>query len=323
MMDMSFVVGESENNLRIEKAIVKFAQTNNFILNFRDVSIFLRKGLLYHNEKKVKRSMIVQEGDRILVKYFHHRHVATEKKQINEEIAEAFLIKVRKNIIYDTKDFLVLNKEAGWAVQGGSNIKVSIDDILPLLDDKCTMKLVHRIDMRTSGALLIAKNGNYAKVLSEMFAQHEIRKIYIGIVVMNDLSISIRDNSVTHDVIKYYEKDRLKQRDAITKHKVLCRSPEANIMLMQFEIETGRKHQVRIHAMNAGMPILGDEKYGRRKKILAQGHIHDEMFLHSYRVQFEYKNDKVDVIAPLPTHFIEMCNEYFPSISIKNRMFEN
>ncbi|WPX97624.1 Ribosomal large subunit pseudouridine synthase C [Candidatus Fokinia cryptica] len=317
---MSFVVGENESGLRIERAIVKFAHTSNCMINFRDVSIFLRKGLLYCNSKKVKRSIIVEKDDRIVVKYFHHRHVSVAKKQVSEEVAYEFLVKVRNNIIYDTKDFLVINKEVGWAVQGGSNVKISIDDILPLLDEKCTMKLVHRIDMCTSGALLIAKNTNCARLLGEMFAQHEVRKVYIGVVVISEQNTSMHNDGISHDVIEYCKEGKIKRQNAITKHKVLCCSPISNIMLMQFEIETGRKHQVRIHAMNAGTPILGDKKYGKQREFSIQEYMLDKMFLHSYRIQFRYENNKVDIVAPLPAHFIKLCNTYFPAISIKDGM---
>ena len=85
----------------------------------------------------------------------------------------------KSSIIFESEDFMVINKWTGISVQGVNNNEISIDDIIINISDK--FNLVHRLDKDTSGLLIIAKNYKSAKIFGELFRDHEILKMYLAI----------------------------------------------------------------------------------------------------------------------------------------------
>ena len=123
----------------------------------------LRRGLIRINHKKVKSNYIVLAGDIVSIyeyseKIFSKIKKTKSKKFIPKEIYNNF----KNSIIFESYDFMVIDKWTGIAVQGGNEKEISIDDIIKNISDE--YNLVHRLDKDTSGLLIVSKNYKSAKI---------------------------------------------------------------------------------------------------------------------------------------------------------------
>ena len=103
------------------------------------------------------------------------------QKKKNSNIEHKLIKEVKNWIIFKNKNIIVFNKPSGFAVQGGSKIKVSLDDVLEHLKFGNTNKpkLVHRIDKNTSGLLIVSRNLEYAQFLTKLFRNRNVTKNYV------------------------------------------------------------------------------------------------------------------------------------------------
>ncbi|MCU0839068.1 MAG: RluA family pseudouridine synthase [Rhodospirillales bacterium] len=173
---------------------------------------------------------------------------------------------LRRAILYRDDEIIVVNKPAGLAVQGGTGTESHVDGMLDgLRFDGERPRLVHRLDRDTSGALVLARSARVAAELGEAFRRHEIRKLYWAVVIGGprrdqgrmDLPLAklrgLRGDRVRADVAAGDK--------AITDFHLLARAGRLFAWLALSPL-TGRTHQLRVHCATAGMPILGDGKYG-------------------------------------------------------------
>jgi 23S rRNA pseudouridine955/2504/2580 synthase len=306
------------------KKLDKFVRQHIKDISFNTVSAMLRKGQIKVNGKKQKNSYVVEAGDIVEIYGQFEKH---ESKPITNQHKS-----IAKNIqvLYMDDDVLIINKPSGLAVQGGTKVGVSVDDLGDLLKfgSENKPKLVHRIDRDTSGVLIMARNDSAARSLSKMFKNSgSIKKHYIAICsgypsnLRGTISIPLKKLRLdgNKEVMSYSAEDG---DDAITHYKVLKHNQRASII--QFDIVTGRTHQVRAHAAITGMPIVGDEKYGfdycmSVRKLLAPNEkqaftlqnnpprINNEkqLFLHAESVEFELHGKKISAKAPIPQRFHE------------------
>ena len=178
------------------------------------------------------------------------------------------------DIVYEDNDLLVVNKPRGMVVHpavgnwSGTLVNALMyhcGDRLSGVNGEIRPGIVHRIDKDTSGLLVVAKN-DFAHVgLAEQIAHHDVRRQYEAIVCG-----SVRDDIGTIDKpIGRHKIDRKKMavvadgRPAITHYQVISRF--AGYTHMEFTLETGRTHQIRVHMASIGHPIIGDPLYGNQK----------------------------------------------------------
>jgi 23S rRNA pseudouridine1911/1915/1917 synthase len=177
------------------------------------------------------------------------------------------------NIIYEDKDILLVNKEAGMVVHPGhGNFTGTLQNALVYhFQETCTdepdtkVYLVHRIDKDTSGILLIAKNEMAQIRLAKQFFEHTINRKYVALVwgnladdegtISGYIARDIRDRLV----MKIYDTEE-KGRNSVTHYKVIERF--GYVTLVECILETGRTHQIRAHFRHIGHPLFNDEKYG-------------------------------------------------------------
>lgn len=313
------------------KKIDKFIRQHTKDISFNAVSTMLRKGQIKVNGKKQKNSYVVEAGDEVEIYGNFESHEAKEKKLTthHRNIAKDL------EVLYMDDDVLIINKPSGIAVQGGSKISISIDDLGDLLkfESENKPKLVHRIDRDTSGVLIMARNDSSARSLSKMFKNSgTIQKHYIAICSgypnksKGTISIPLTKLKLdgNKEVMSYSPESG---DDAITHYKVLKHNQMASII--QFDIVTGRTHQVRAHAAITGMPIVGDEKYGfdycmsvrkfltpaEKQSFTLQNNpprINSEkqLFLHAESVEFKLHGKTISVRAPLPQKFQEALKKF-------------
>ncbi|MCL2180591.1 MAG: RluA family pseudouridine synthase [Treponema sp.] len=212
------------------------------------------------------------------------------------------------DILHEDDISIIVNKPAGLAVQGGKEVKSSLDKILAQYGKD--ILLVHRLDKETSGVLLAAKGRDNAAYFSRLFEgaqgfDKKIKKIYTAVCsghIEKDGGI-ITDELVIKGVRKKSE----------TKYNVLKRDnlKESGVEYTVVELEpgTGRMHQIRRHLAMIGNPVIGDDKYGDfqlNKKLKKDAGV-KRLLLHAARLVIDDKI-KLDIQAPLPVYFNHFYN---------------
>lgn len=228
------------------------------------VQLAIKNGYVQLNGKPAKANNIVRPSDVI-------RFVMPYERRGFEILPEDIPL----DIVYEDDDLLVVNKPAGMVVHPGhGHFSGTLVNALahhlgisqgPDGEDERMGVLVHRIDMDTSGLLVVAKNDEAQLNLAKQFFVHSIERKYIAIVWGN-----IREDSGTVDAnLGRDPNDRLrfrvfddpeKGKHAVTHYKVLERL--GFVTLVECVLETGRTHQIRVHMSHIGHPIFGDERYG-------------------------------------------------------------
>ncbi len=220
------------------------------------------------------------------------------------------------DILYEDSDLLVVNKPKGMVVHpapGHTNgtlvnaVMYHCRDSLSGINGELRPGIVHRIDMNTTGSLIVCKNDRAHTDIARQIKDHSIRRIYEGIVIGNVKE----DEGTVAGAIGRNPKDRKKMamhvpggKEAITHYRVLERFPD--YAYMEFRLETGRTHQIRVHMAGIGHPLLGDDVYGpARCKFHLQGQT-----LHAKTIGFIHPTTGkyMEIDAPLPEYFEELLN---------------
>ena len=164
--------------------------------------------------------------------------------------------------------------------------------------------IVHRIDKDTSGIIVVAKNDNAHKKLSDQFKIHSISRKYValvkGIIKEDELTINKPIGRSTKDRKKMAVTDK-NSRSAVTHITVLKRFYASNVTLVEARLETGRTHQIRVHMASLHHPLVGDEVYGKKDpKFKVEGQM-----LHAKYLGFIHPttNEFVEFDSKLPDYF--------------------
>ena len=257
----------------------------------------IRKGEVRVNKGRKKADYKLKAEDLIRIPPIR---TATEK-EINP--SQGLLKTLENSVLYEDKGLLIINKIHGMAVHGGSGISVGIIEALKS-QYKEPIELVHRLDRVTSGCLLLAKKRSVLKSLHDQLVNHQLEKRYTALVKdtwskkRHTIDAPIYQNS-RYSVIDSKGKDSLSHFHPIKNFEL----GEFNASLVEVSIETGRTHQIRVHAKFAGHPVAQDDKYGdaafdqfMKKKGL------NRLFLHAKTLTFTnpLTNEIQKVSAPLP-----------------------
>ena len=189
--------------------------------------------------------------------------------------------KYKLDIIYNDEDLLVINKSAGISMHpGAGNYDNTIvnalmdlnDNNLSNIGDELRPGIVHRIDKDTSGLVVVAKNNKSHENLSNQFSKHTITRIYQALIWGK-----LRpQNGKIETLITRSTKNRqlmevgfAKGKLAITNYKtieIFENSKVPTLSLVECKLETGRTHQIRVHLLSLGLPIIGDKQYQLNKE---------------------------------------------------------
>lgn len=223
----------------------------------------LRVGAIKLNGIKATSNIRIKNGDVITMKNFVINESQNQNKSFSQNVVSLAEKILGEYLIEDNEHFFAINKPSCLASQGGSKIDISIDHALQYLNSKGgEFRIIHRLDLETSGVLLIAKSRNAATLLGNALQNRLCRKLYLAWV---DGNVHDDSGSITSYLMK--AQDIMKQvqegegKIAITDYKVLKRVNSKT--MLEFTPHTGRTHQLRCHAaMNLKCPIIGDKKYG-------------------------------------------------------------
>jgi 23S rRNA pseudouridine955/2504/2580 synthase len=204
--------------------------------------------------------------------------------------------RLQSRILHEDDDFLVVNKPAGMAVHGGSGVSYGVIEGLRAIRPQAKfLELVHRLDLDTSGCLLIAKKRSALRYLHELFrADREIKKTYLALLcgawARKQLLV---DAPLKKNILQSGERVVKVARDgkpAQTEFRRLRKF--AGATLVEAKLLTGRTHQIRVHATSMGHPIACDERYGdeaRNQEFRRLGL--KRLFLHAAELAFPHPRD--------------------------------
>ena len=260
MEEYNLESSEEWTDRRLDKVLSEYfdGYSRSFIKKLFD------DGLILVDSKAVKPSYKVKKGDMIDISVPDPVSIDIEP----EDIA--------LDIIYEDDDVILVNKPKGMVVHPApghysgtlvNGLMYHFGSSLSGINGEFRPGIVHRIDMDTTGVLVVCKNDNAHRVLSEQLHEHSITRKYYAIVHGN-----IADDEGTVDApIGRSPKDRKKMaintrngRRAVTHYRVLERFG-GRYTYIECQLETGRTHQIRVHMASIGHPILGDEVYGPKK----------------------------------------------------------
>ncbi len=289
-MKKTFHVEKSYDNCRIDRWVRNnFKKIPQSLLEKN-----LRKGKIKVNHKKVKSSFKVKYKD--LIEIFHLNIKDTIKNKVKFLPSSDVIKSNEKQIIDNNDNFIVVNKEAGISVQGGTKSKKNLIDIFAKskIFQNSKPYTVHRLDKDTSGIFLIAKNRSYAQLLTTLFRLRKVHKTYLAIC---HGEIDKTKGSLDSNLIRYENGKKIIEK-AKTYFKVLDKNSISS--LIEMKPITGRKHQLRKQLLEIGNPIFGDNKYFLPN---LKSSINKNLMLHSYQLKFMINNKKYKYTALLPEYF--------------------
>lgn len=221
------------------------------------------------------------------------------------------------DIVYEDKDLAVINKQQGLTVHAGNGNPdgTLVNALLYRLDNLSGIGgvirpgIVHRIDKNTSGLLVVAKNDAAHLSLSAQIAEKSCRRTYLALLEGNLKDdrgvISTYIGRNLSDRVKMAVVDEKYGKHAVTEYEVLGRS--MGYTLCRFVLQTGRTHQIRVHAKYLGHPVVGDDVYGRKKR---EFNLNGQL-LHACKLELTHPStgERMTFTAPLPDYFVAVLKK--------------
>ena len=323
--------GAADAGTRIAARTVRIAEDrdgqriDNFLLGYLKgaprslVYKLLRSGQVRVNGGRVKAERKLEAGDQVRIP-----PVRIEEAADRGTPAKGLLEAVEASIVFEDARLLAINKPAGVASHGGSGIAFGAIETLRVLRPRESLELVHRLDRDTSGLLLVARKRSALTELQALMREDGgraagIRKRYLALLTgrMPDgvmsvdaaLHVGLRQGGERH--VQVVTSASSAAGKASTSHfKVLER--RGGQSYCEVRIETGRTHQIRVHAQHIGHPVAGDDKYGDAS---ANRRLRDQvglkrMFLHASTLEFALDAGKTPYLlnAPLAPELVDVLD---------------
>ena len=299
MYDGKLIVSWEDEGVRIDK----YLADNLEDITRNRIQKLIEEKQIKVNDKDIKSNYKVKENDIIHI-------VIPEAVEINIQAENIPL-----DIVYEDEDLLVVNKPKGMVVHPAPGhytgtlvnaIMYHCKDNLSGINGELRPGIVHRIDMDTTGLLVVCKNDYAHNFLAEQLKEHSITRKYHAIVY-NSVK---EDDGTVNAPLGRNPSDRKKMaivkdgREAITHYHVIDRFK--NFSYIECQLETGRTHQIRVHMTSINHPLLGDELYGpKSSNYNLQGQT-----LHAKVLGFIHPRTKEYMVfeVPLPEYFEKLIN---------------
>ncbi len=260
----------------------------------------LRTGQVRVNGRRIKPDYRVEPGDAIRLP-----PVRQGEERAPEAPGSRLQALIREAVLYEDDSLLILNKPPGIAVHAGSGLDHGVIEILRALrPQQPFIELAHRLDRETSGCLLIAKTRPMLKALHDLLRQGGIGKHYLALVKgrwrggARGVTAALEKQSPRTGQRKVQVSDAGKAAATQFAPRQIYR----DVSLLEVTLDTGRTHQIRVHAAHIEHPLAGDDKYGDwefNRRMKAQGL--KRLFLHAHRLAFTLPGGrKIALTAPLP-----------------------
>jgi len=302
------------NNQRLDK----FLSSKNQKQSRAQLQKMIKRGAVLVNGEKTTVHHFLKKGDTITIKEPKTKPVQQMKKQAASQPAPMFKLE----IVADTNDYLVINKQSGLLVHEapGEHGRTVVDLVLEkypnvrkIGEDPMRPGIVHRLDKDVSGLLVIAKTQDMFDHLKQQFKSRKTQKEYFALVYGAPLK---PDGEITFNIDRSETQGHKmaavplsgnggRGKKAVTQFEVI--ETIGNYTYLNVKPKTGRTHQIRVHLNAFGLPIVGDAVYRPRK--LKVKIVLDRVFLHAHQLAFEDINGQFQEFnSPLPAQLQEILN---------------
>jgi len=285
-----YTISENELGQRIDNFLLRVLKKVPKSKIYR----IIRKGEVRVNKKRIKPEYKLKMGDEVRIP-----PIKMEEKE-SVDIPKKWIDAVQSSIILEDEKLIAINKPSGLGVHSGSHASYGLIEIIRYLrPDSSYMELVHRLDLETSGVVLIAKSRAVLQELHELLREgHKIEKYYTTLVYgrwqrgKQHLTHKLERQNNQAQKVKVSEEGKVSI--SIFNPKKIYKETT----LMEVQILTGRTHQIRTQLAHLKHPIIGDNMYGDKK--INEKYAINRLFLHASRILFELQGTKYEIKAPLP-----------------------
>lgn len=278
-----------------------------FISNTEDILInVLRNNLSKYSKNNIKSFLskeMVLVNNNVQTRYDFLVH-KTDTIEIRETKIRVSKIKSNLNIIYEDDDIIVVNKPAGLLTIATSKEKEYtlyhfVMNYVKEKDKHNKIFIIHRLDKETSGIVIFAKNQKTKNLFQKDWEKNVITRGYLAVVEgsLKEKEGTIKSYLTENSEYMVYSTTKKEGKIAVTKYKVI--KENKNYSLLDINILTGRKNQIRVHFKENGNVIVGDKKYGSNNNSI------NRMALHAYKLEIidPRNNKRLSFKIPMPTVF--------------------
>lgn len=294
-------VGEDADGQRVDNFLLKVARGVPKSHIYR----IIRGGEVRINRSRCKAETKLCEGDLLRVPPMR----VAEKSA--HAAAAAPLSKGAVPVLYEDRHLLVVDKPAGLASHGGSGIAFGlIERLRASRPQDAFLELAHRLDKETSGALIVCRTRKALVRMHDLMKEGGVEKHYRALVKgdwVNDRQ-HVRLPLARYLLPSGERRVRVDEEQGMSAHSIFTLIRRYGpVSYLDVQLKTGRTHQIRVHALSQGFPLVGDDKYGdfAFNKAVAAGSLgvpFKRMFLHAHDLTFEHPvtGERLRVEAPLP-----------------------
>ncbi len=304
---MQFLVTEDHIGIRLDQYLVIQLPE----ISRSRIQSLIKSGDVLLNGKSTKAKTAVEAGMRI------------EVSIPEPELAEAQPQDIPLQVLYEDSDLIVIDKESGMVVHpaAGNPDGTLVNAVLFHCQDLSGIGgverpgIVHRLDKDTSGCIVVAKNDQAHVSLTGQFAERSTSKIYLALVQGRPK----QDKGTIFTNIGRHPVNRLKMavvnpgsgKAAITDWELLHHDISSDVSLIMCTLHTGRTHQIRVHMLHLGHPLIGDPIYAKPQKQKTQT---GRLMLHAWRLAFTHPSTdkRIALEAPIPIEYGPWLPEVMP-----------
>ncbi|HVF33839.1 MAG TPA: RluA family pseudouridine synthase [Candidatus Saccharimonadia bacterium] len=269
----------------------------------------LRTGQVRINGRRAKPDTRIAGGDLVRVPPVRIAP-ATEAPRASERSLES----LASRIVFEDRNFIAIDKPSGLASHGGSGIRLgAIEQIRQLRPDE-SLELVHRLDRDTSGVLLFARRRSALTGVQAQIREGRVRKRYLSLLAGRlPQARTFVDVALRKQVLQGGERMvRVDPEGKASRSEFRVLQQHGDFSYVEIVIDTGRTHQIRVHAQHLGAPVAGDDKYGDAEaNRRLREHGLRRLFLHAAELAFELPDGtRYHLAAPLPDELARVLDAF-------------
>ncbi|NYV27252.1 RluA family pseudouridine synthase [Streptobacillus felis] len=269
MMINKYIVDNEHANMRLDKFIRKYSKEESLSVIFS----LIRKGFIKVNGRKSKENYRLILNDEI---NFPDEAKINMGKKVKDENMKTYLLK--NNIVFEDENIFIVNKPNNIPMHKGDKHKYGLSEMAKIYYNSNNVNFANRLDLETEGLVIGCKNLQILRKINDEIKNKNIIKRYIAVVKQKELKLN--DEFMSNKFIKVLENKVIVSNEgqfAKTFFKVI--DIFDGKALLDIDLITGRKHQIRVHLSDLGYPIIGDRKYGKNN-------VNSRMYLKCYYIKF-------------------------------------